>query len=77
MVSVDGLHFRKVGLAFYDLRYGRGTGEILLDDVVCVGNETSLINCQHADFGDINCFHQEDISIMCLDNFFITGTANK
>ena len=71
----DVLCVRKLGLAFYDQRFGMGNGEILLDDVVCVGNETSLVDCQHAEWGVHNCRHNEDVSVMCVDSFDITGTV--
>ena len=68
---------RKLGLPFYDQRFGVGTGAILLDDVVCVGNETSLTDCQRSQWGVHNCDHFEDVSVMCLDNFDITGIDTK
>jgi len=46
-------------------RYGPGTGVILLDDVRCVGNETSIHNCRHAGWGINNCDHSEDVSVSC------------
>jgi len=73
----DVLCIRKLGVAIYDQRYGEGTGEILLDDVVCVGNETSLTDCQHSEFGDHTCDHYEDVSVMCADNFDITGIKTR
>jgi len=60
-----------------DRRFGEGTGEILLDDVMCYGNETSLADCQHAEWGDHNCVHTEDVSVMCLDSLDITGTGHS
>ena len=54
--------------------FGPGTGEIMLESVMCVGNETSLADCQHAGWGIHNCDHHEDVSIMCMDNLNITGT---
>jgi len=46
-------------------RYGPGTGPIWLDDVQCVGNEPSIANCSHDDWGMHNCFHTADVSVSC------------
>jgi len=54
-------------------KYGTATGAILLDNVNCVGNETSLVYCQHAPWGQHNCQHREDVSILCAENMDITG----
>ena len=45
--------------------YGQGSGEILLDDVVCSGTESSLLHCQHRGVHNHNCHHSEDIGIKC------------
>ena len=53
--------------------FGDGTGDILLDDVQCRGNETSLADCEHADWGDHDCEHDQDAAVACDDNLAITG----
>ena len=46
-------------------RYGQGTGQIILDDLVCSGNESSLYSCNHSGLYTHNCRHREDASAVC------------
>ena len=48
--------------------YGPGTGQIWLDDVNCLGNESSLFLCGHGGVGNHNCGHGEDASVRCENN---------
>ena len=49
---------------FYD-EVADGSGNILLDDVECYGNELSLFDCKHASIGSHNCGHSEDFGVRC------------
>ena len=59
------------GTAFHGPRetgghsFGRGIGEILLDDVECTGSEDSLFQCKNRGIGVENCGHDEDIGVIC------------
>ena len=46
-------------------RYGQGTGPILLDQVRCTGNETSLFDCPQNAIGQHDCSHFEDAGVTC------------
>ena len=36
-----------------------------LDDIQCKGNETSLLDCNHAALGDHNCADREIAIVLC------------
>ncbi|NWX80524.1 DMBT1 protein, partial [Alca torda] len=45
--------------------FGQGTGHIWLDDVGCAGNEDTLTQCRAHPWGQSNCNHREDASVVC------------
>ncbi|KAM5243317.1 scavenger receptor cysteine-rich domain-containing protein DMBT1 isoform 1-T1 [Hipposideros larvatus] len=45
--------------------FGDGFGPIFLDDVWCMGNETSLGRCHHFGLSVHNCGHHEDAGAVC------------
>ena len=54
--------------------FGEASGEILLDHVNCRGNETFLADCQHAEWGEHDCGHHEDVAVKCVNNdLAVTG----
>ena len=48
-----------------DAAFGQGTGQIWLDDVKCVGNETMIAQCSHGGWGVHSCGHHKDASVVC------------
>ena len=63
-------------LGFQDARqatrfatHGAGTGVIWLDNVMCIGNETRLQDCQSNGFGVHNCRHFEDAGVVCTSMY--------
>ena len=45
--------------------FGNGSGDILLDNVVCRGTESSLLECNTNPITQHNCDHFEDAGVRC------------
>ncbi|XP_052533351.1 deleted in malignant brain tumors 1 protein-like [Tympanuchus pallidicinctus] len=45
--------------------FGEGTGDILMDDVKCTGDESFLEQCSHRELGTHDCLHKEDAGVIC------------
>ena len=49
----------------HSAHFGKGSGKIWLDDVLCTGNESSLMSCGHLPLGTHNCGHHRDAGVIC------------
>ena len=45
--------------------FGEGSGPIFLDNVRCVGDETSINDCVKNAIGFHNCLHSDDAGVIC------------
>lgn len=61
---------------FNRAHFGRGTGRILLDNLLCNSRETRLIDCPHNGIGVHNCVHSEDAGIRCQRKFLLYVAIN-
>ena len=53
----------------HSAHFGQGSGKIWLDNVNCLGNETSIERCSHNGWSVHNCGHSEDASVICLSKY--------
>ena len=64
-VVCQQLGFQEAVTAHQSAHHGRGTGQILLDDLQCTGREASLLECSHRGINIHDCGHSEDASVTC------------
>ena len=51
--------------------YGLGSSQIWLDDVQCIGNETSIVDCSHNGFNIYDCnFNTDQVGVECIGKFW-------
>ena len=56
--------------AFGSAHFGQGSGNILLDDMACIGNEADISQCgNRGGWGSHNCAHTEDAGVKCQGKF--------
>uniref|UniRef100_A0A4W4EI25 Neurotrypsin n=1 Tax=Electrophorus electricus TaxID=8005 RepID=A0A4W4EI25_ELEEL len=51
--------------------FGEGVGLILLDDVQCEGDESSLLECKHSVWGRHDCSHSEDVGVLAAERDWV------
>ena len=64
-VVCQQLGYRGAETAHLGAHFGQGSGNILLDDLLCTGREASLLECPHNGINSHNCWHGEDASVTC------------
>ena len=46
--------------------YGVGQGPIWMDNVQCIGNETTIEQCTFPGWEINNCDHNKDVGVVCI-----------
>ena len=60
------LGFGSSGTAIGSAGFGQGSGPIWLDNIACMGNESTLASCGHLGINITrNCSHDEDAGVRC------------
>ena len=68
-VACRQLGYSTEGLIMHNSnKYGPGTGNILLNDLDCNGNEKNLSDCQQNEFATHNCYHTKDVGVFCNES---------
>ncbi|XP_058262799.1 deleted in malignant brain tumors 1 protein-like isoform X2 [Hemibagrus wyckioides] len=57
--------------------FGQGSGPIWLNNVQCSGSESSITECSHSGFGNLNCNHGEDAGVTCSGNIRLIGGTDS
>ena len=53
--------------AYGNSYFGRGTGQIVLDEVSCSGNESALLSCKNSGWGNHDCRYNEEAGVRCAE----------
>lgn len=73
-VVCNQLGYREALAAPRNALFDEGNGHIWLRDVHCVGNESSIEDCEHAGWNaNLYCDHWEDASVICTNETGILG----
>ena len=61
--------------AWRNAHFGQGSGPILLSNVACNGNESSIDQCAHSGWFNHSCSHQEDVGVTCGDVIAVSTSS--
>ena len=61
--SVTILFLHTIAIAVFNAAFGQGNGPVLLVNVGCTGNESSLLSCSRS--GTPYCPHSSDAGVVC------------
>ena len=54
-------------VSFRDAQFGPGIGPIFLENLICSGSETNVLDCRHTTpLGLSTCAHSQDAGVRCV-----------
>ena len=74
-IEYDAILFSSDAVAFSNAHFGVGIGSTFLDEVICSGSESSLLDCTRASSVTCSYGHQEDAGVRCYSKLGYS-TAN-
>ena len=76
-VVCSELGFGQAVAATRNAYYGEGSGEVWLDNLNCVGNESTIGECSHRGWGIEYCYrHFEDAGVKCSSGNLLAKFPN-
>ena len=73
-ITITMFHFILVPKALVGSIYGERNGPTIMNNVRCVGDEQSLLDCPHEEVGEFSCNSYDDIvSLVCSDGKFASS----
>ena len=64
-VICRSLGYQNAYMATVGSVFGPGNGRIVLDNVECLGNESSILQCKHGGLGSVTCTVEQEAGVFC------------
>ena len=74
MVVCRQLGYPGIVLATSRAEFGNGMGNVFLDELDCIGNENTLLDCGHGGIGIHDCFSSEAAGVVCEREYAVTNS---
>ena len=71
------LGYPSASQAWTDAHFGQGSGPILLSNVACYGNESSIEQCDHSGWFSWGCSHYYDVGVTCVTESGVNPPGNN
>ena len=65
LTVIDYISLLDYAKSYGNARFGQGNGTIAIENVGCVGTETSLLSCSSSAIFSTTCSHTDDAGVGC------------